>query len=320
MAQPYNFDGHHNARVQRASLYDFSCLANGLHTDTNTTSITGETITVIIGSGSSSSNGGAEEEDEAGRSFTIHRALICAFSPFFAAACRGPWKESRSGIIKLPDADPVTFDLYVKWLYTGELVDHWRTASSDNEQVTDATSAAANDGLDDHDQESGGRDIAVAPDSVHTAYTVFVHAYILGDALLDSAFKNAAVDALIKRVHETNCYPCALAALIYTNTSGSASPLRRLLVDFYAYAYKREWFVGGDRSLDMEDGPREFFRDVLVKVVKVKEIEEPDEFPWMLDACQYHDHPDGVICDGGATSMAVVKGGVPRDGTDGSTV
>ena len=105
-------------------------------------------------------------------------------------------------------------------------------------------------------------------------------------------------DAIIERVRETNHYPCALASFIYENTT-EESPLRRLLVDFYAYAYERSWFVGNDRGPDMDDAPREFFRDVLVKIIMLKEgpaLEEPGDWPWVKDRCQYHDHAGGIRC------------------------
>ncbi|KAL1642373.1 hypothetical protein SLS58_005447 [Diplodia intermedia] len=289
MTLPYNFDGKHNERVQRAAL------------------ITGETITVVVGGGG--------DDRETACSFAVHRTLICAFSPFFAAACRGPWKENRSGVVALPEQDPATFELYVKWLYTGELLDFfWGAAGSsgndnhdnnnhddNNKGSTDiVTSSNSSKGAEDEGQagKKAEDDVAVVvEDPMHTAYTTFACAYFLGDALLDAAFKNVVVDAIIKRVRETDHYPCALAALIYKNTPGGESRLRRLLVDFYAYAHDDGWFVGSDTALDMDDAPREFFRDVLLKMIWIKEFAHGwAEYPWVCDPCRYHEHPSGFSC------------------------
>lgn len=241
------------ALIQRAVLYELLQLVCSHYADS--TRITGNTIVVIVG------------QRENSRSFFIHCNLICTFSPFFNAACSGFWKESQESVVKLPEDYPEIFELYVKWLYTGELV----KLSTNAEE-------------EDYPE--------------HTTLTVLACAWFLGDKLLDSTFKNAAIDAIIERVRETNHYPCALASFIYENTT-EESPLRRLLVDFYAYAYERSWFVGNDRGPDMDDAPREFFRDVLVKIIMLKEgpaVEEPGDWPWVKDRCQYHDHADGTMC------------------------
>ncbi|OJD38061.1 btb poz domain containing protein [Diplodia corticola] len=267
MTQPYNLEGKQNANVKRATL------------------ITGQTISVIVGGGDDDDN-----DEESPCLFLVHRKLICAFSPFFNAACRGPWKEHREGIVTLPEEDPATFELYVKWLYTGELVD----CSSPTTEDEDADNTADPQGQERKRTVEGD---PFANDQFNTVYTILACAYFLGDVLLDHTFKNAVIDALIRRVKQTNRYPCAMAALVYENTSSWASPLRRLLVDFYAYAHKRDWFLGSNRAMDMDNGPREFLRDVLVKLVSVQE-EGCKEclHPWDSDFCQYHVHPDGVRC------------------------
>lgn len=46
-----------------------------------------EVITVLVG----------QEE----KSFTVHKAIICAKSQFFATACSQQWQEGRSGVVRL---------------------------------------------------------------------------------------------------------------------------------------------------------------------------------------------------------------------------
>ncbi|KAJ4006073.1 hypothetical protein NW752_001320 [Fusarium irregulare] len=51
--------------------------------------------------------------------YAVHKAIICTRSPFFAARCDGDSKEAKSGVIKLPDDDPVAVKMMIRYLYTG---------------------------------------------------------------------------------------------------------------------------------------------------------------------------------------------------------
>ena len=66
-----------------------------------------ESITVLIGSKEVS--------------FTVHKDVVCDQSNFFRAACNGKWKEAAEKCVRLPEADPHIFGVYVGWLYTGKL-------------------------------------------------------------------------------------------------------------------------------------------------------------------------------------------------------
>ncbi|KAI0147301.1 hypothetical protein GGR57DRAFT_259153 [Xylariaceae sp. FL1272] len=51
------------------------------------------------------------------RRFRAHKALICPRSDFFAAACRGDFKENHEGIVDLPDDDPRAVEMMVYYFY-----------------------------------------------------------------------------------------------------------------------------------------------------------------------------------------------------------
>ncbi|KAI0096202.1 hypothetical protein GGR51DRAFT_553681 [Nemania sp. FL0031] len=51
------------------------------------------------------------------RRYRVHKALICPRSDFFAAACRGDFKENREGIVDLPDDDPRAVEMMVYYFY-----------------------------------------------------------------------------------------------------------------------------------------------------------------------------------------------------------
>ncbi|RBR11257.1 uncharacterized protein FIESC28_09141 [Fusarium coffeatum] len=50
--------------------------------------------------------------------YAVHKAIICPRSPFFATCCDGEFKE-KSGVINLPDDDPLAVKMMIRFLYTG---------------------------------------------------------------------------------------------------------------------------------------------------------------------------------------------------------
>ncbi|KAL8684852.1 MAG: hypothetical protein Q9224_006099 [Gallowayella concinna] len=57
-----------------------------------------------------------------GREFQVHRAIVCAASKFFAAACDGNFREAE-GKILLPDDDTEAVDRMLTYLYTSKYDD-----------------------------------------------------------------------------------------------------------------------------------------------------------------------------------------------------
>jgi len=53
------------------------------------------------------------------RLFAAHEDVLC-LSPFFAAACRGRFREAFTKRISLPDEDPAVFSCVLEYLYKGD--------------------------------------------------------------------------------------------------------------------------------------------------------------------------------------------------------
>ncbi|KAI0184039.1 hypothetical protein EV127DRAFT_351381 [Xylaria flabelliformis] len=49
--------------------------------------------------------------------YRVHKALVCPQSDFFTAACDGGFKETREGIVDLPDDDPWAVKMMVHYFY-----------------------------------------------------------------------------------------------------------------------------------------------------------------------------------------------------------
>ncbi|KAL8375997.1 hypothetical protein RB595_007213 [Gaeumannomyces hyphopodioides] len=52
-----------------------------------------------------------------GKDYKLHKSIVCPRSHFFAAACRGHFKEACEGKISLPEDDPQIVDLMVHYFY-----------------------------------------------------------------------------------------------------------------------------------------------------------------------------------------------------------
>ena len=111
-----------------------------------------DVITVLVG----------EQE----KAFTVHKIYATKTSEFFTTAVNGNWREAKDGI-RLPEVEVLPFDLYVRWLYTGEM-------DLDLSMEGDVTTEIAG-----------------------AVFAGLMDLYILGHFLLDPTFRNAAIDATI---------------------------------------------------------------------------------------------------------------------------
>ncbi|KAI6856838.1 hypothetical protein KC343_g4886 [Hortaea werneckii] len=56
-----------------------------------------------------------------GRTWQVHKVVVCSQVPFFAKAVTGKFKEARNSCIDLVGDDPSTVDVMLRWLYYGTL-------------------------------------------------------------------------------------------------------------------------------------------------------------------------------------------------------
>lgn len=166
------------------------------------TSLEGKPVEIHVGRGTNSSI------------FYVHQTVLCSRSPFFksALASNSDWKERQEHRILLPDDDPTAFHLYIHWLYFHTLPIIHGSADEDNEPE----------------------------------YLDLAKAYILGDKLLDYSFTDIIIDTTLEKsrfeIHDGNYWfpGDRVVEYVYRHTV-EGSPIRRLLVDFYAYHGTPEW-------------------------------------------------------------------------------
>jgi len=113
------------------------------------------------------------------------------------------WKESKERIVRLPElpADSAAvFEDFLSFLYTGKVY-----------------SIVKDQGKDADGEEE---------------FVRLGNAWILGEVLLSSSFKDAAVDAIVHKIANDGCFPTFECLPIYSHSAGS--PVRRLMVDIAA--------------------------------------------------------------------------------------
>ncbi len=198
---------------------------------------------------------GVKELD--GRTFGIHKDLVCAKSPFFRAAFNGQWKESKEGAVELPEDDPDAFELWVNWIYK-----HTLPCSDDQPGVPRYP-------------------------KLMIQLVTMTKAYTLGDKIGDTDFADAVMDAITHTVTEDEGMLDRIIEtmeFVYKITPES-SPLREFLVELYVFRGFPAWFTYDKSGLSPE-----FVLDTLIKVSKPHKNGRRITASLSVKNCDYHHH------------------------------
>ncbi|KAK4501030.1 hypothetical protein PRZ48_006836 [Zasmidium cellare] len=202
------------------------------------------------------------------KTYSVPKQILTKSSEFFQKACNGKWRETRSKMIKLPEADTITFETYLQLLYTGEVV------------TTDDAPPQVPDDVTEDEASRASR---------FRFYAAIIDVYLLADMLLDSRSKNKVMDYLIDTTSVVPQFPgMAIIDLAYSRTLPS-SKLRRLLVDravFIAEANVGYW------TDNLTKVPSQFPIDLSMAFMKLAAGRRRPFNPKHLPRCTYHDHDD----------------------------
>ena len=193
--------------------------------------------------------------------YAIHESLIKPVSEFVCLALNEEWKEAKERLIPLPEDDPEVFELLQAWLY--------------------------NETIPSMNLQDGVKDAA--------EYKMLVQAYILGDKLGITDFKDAIIDSIILKLRHTARFDARLGNLVYENTP-DRSPLRKLWQDVYVFAGHPSWL---DEDWLGEFMDAEFAVDLSKYHMRMMRGQGPSGAPYEergLGGCYYHEHGKEDLC------------------------
>jgi len=135
----------------------------------------------------------------------VHCSVLCSSADFFKTRMKPEWSGTDAAHIKLPQYTPAAFNIYVNWLYAG------------------GVPATAQDLGDEtiHDKE----------------WTNLAAAFVVGEGVMDVAFKDVVMDALRAKVRSAEGatiwrVACDMVKIIYDGTT-VGSPARKFMVDIF---------------------------------------------------------------------------------------
>ena len=221
---------------------------------------------------------------ESKATFHVHKSVLCSSSQYFKAKEKPEWSKP-GGAVDSPCDSEDAFNLYVNWLYMRKI----------------PTKAVLSQSPQDHETE----------------WKTLAEAYVLGDALIDTPFKDVILDALYAKVRSTSghtIWSCGgqITEIIYCLPE--SSPARRFILDIY----KKH---AGEKDLAsmFNEAPKEFFYDLAMAGkmgVTARALDTFGTYPsgdyWNPNTechpCTYHSHREPEHCYLKSTSDVSVKG------------
>ena len=186
----------------------------------------------------------------------VHRDVLCQTSEFFAKATKGEWCELREDpdTITLKGDDLEVVKAYVRWLYRQD------------------------------------PPLPLLNSSVVNVYPFLAKAYVFGEKVIDTTFKDAVIDCIVARAVETKSFPTSQTMNIIYRGTLDGSPARRLMVDFCVDgAYVRPEYDAWVQSI------RGFSKELLADVVvgMVQKRPSLNKNPWTGASHLYHEGKKG---------------------------
>lgn len=199
----------------------------------------------------------------------VHKTFATKSSEFIKAALSHDWKEAREKRIPLPETEVVTFEGYLHWLYTGQLITDGEGSILLKQQL---------------------------------------QLYILGDFLGDNNFCNQVADDILRLFkHEqvvvgTSCMTFSNVQLAWKHTT-QGSPLRDLFLGYVCMqiSFKAgKWlsFIEEQRDWLPQGFDSELLKYMATKLANsdVAKTVQITMDPVRTNRCNYHKHEEGKSC------------------------
>ncbi|KAF2035344.1 hypothetical protein EK21DRAFT_47537, partial [Setomelanomma holmii] len=146
------------------------------------------------------------------KTFTIHKDLLIHYSDFFRAALAGQFREVHENTVKLPEDEPLYFEIFVHWLYYQRFLH--KDMGDDADLLAQLT---MEDGAVDAD--------------------TFIYLYVFADKYKVSQFLHESITGMLFAIndHRNASLPGPVAINDALSSLDVTSPMCRLIVELIAY-------------------------------------------------------------------------------------
>jgi hypothetical protein len=220
--------------------------------------------------------------------------LLRACSLYFKAAFEGPWKERQNGEIKLFDVKPVTFILFLDWLYFRRIPEDpfYRGDFTEHCQNCDEPCPRQVEASHELDFQTPTKEEEQLVDKLVDRHVGIVRLYVFADQYDVPMLRQQIVDLLWNAVileEDIPLYPDTIQAM---ERLPDTSPLRRLIVDSYKLNWHQKLHIhcAYDRLL-CQRLPVQFWPRALAPMAlgTLSSQESKAARPRLAPLCAYHE-------------------------------
>ena len=187
--------------------------------------------------------------------FHVHQELLFKSSPVFKAAFSGECRESSEHCMALPEDDPETVERFMQWLYFNSL----------------------------------GLTKGVYSDTWGKRYWQLARLNTLADKFDVGLLKNSIIDELFALQITPGARPPQppVIGYIYENTTETSS-LRKLIVGWYAWHIKFDWYTASGTPACLEGTPM-FATDLAIAMSQ--RVQDPNlKSPFWSKPSSHYEH------------------------------
>lgn len=205
--------------------------------------------------------------------FYVHPGLLQGSSAFFQTALKEEWMEGQQRTVKLPEQTPPAFSKYVQWLYTGKIF------SKDDKH------------------------------NFVRSYVFLAKLYVLGEALLDTVFRDRIIDVIVTCARESisggnGKWPTRKTVDTIYNGTPNGSPARHLMVSMHVLKGTESWV-----DEDAESCDHEFAVELARALLKDRKptVDSDKKYKEILQGvpCSYHGHGADETCEAKKASTSL---------------
>lgn len=217
--------------------------------------------------------------------FGLHRGLLCHRSAYFKAALNGNFELAEDGVVVLDDEDPLLFQVFNEWLYTGNLLFHCEDPHIDKRNST--------------------------------KWSAMLNLYVFAEKRIIPKLQNDLIDAMWKFAIDEDYYPDIEVIPAWARTA-KTSPLHTFLVDLYVYHANLQEFFRDDSEIVID-----FHVDFVMRIAResndlaFSDGNLSEDFNMWNNRCKYHVHEGSEpLCEGG-NELGLLRADIKMDNTAG---